>query len=96
MHNENSSRNLLFIWQSWHNDFFIFDVGKAAKPHTSMQNSSTQNSKDKSVNPVHQPSVFSDSGLFVEEILNKTSALLLSEVSSVQYASILTVVESLS
>uniref|UniRef100_A0A6N2LTT5 YbaK/aminoacyl-tRNA synthetase-associated domain-containing protein n=2 Tax=Salix viminalis TaxID=40686 RepID=A0A6N2LTT5_SALVM len=32
------------------------------------------------VNPVHQPSVFSDAGFFVEEILNKTSALLLSEV----------------
>lgn len=56
-------------------------TGKAAKPHTSMQNSSAQNSKDKSVNPVHQPSVFSDSGLFVEEILNKTSALLLSEIT---------------
>lgn len=32
-------------------------------------------------------SVFLDAGLFVEEILNKTSALLLSEVSVVQYAS---------
>ncbi|KAG6776072.1 hypothetical protein POTOM_019575 [Populus tomentosa] len=51
-------------------------TGKAAKPHTS-----TQNSKDKSVNPVHKPSVFSDAGLFVEEILNKTSALLLSEIT---------------
>ncbi|KAG5250885.1 prolyl-tRNA synthetase associated domain-containing protein [Salix suchowensis] len=44
---------------------------KANKPHTA-----AQNSKDKSVNAV---SVFSDAGLFVEEILNKTSALLLSE-----------------
>ena len=32
-------------------------------------------------------SVFSDAGLFVEEIPNKTSAPLLSEVSVVQYAS---------
>ncbi|CAK7347004.1 unnamed protein product [Dovyalis caffra] len=49
---------------------------KATKPHTV-----AQNSKDKSVNPVHQPRVFSDAGLFVEEILNKTSALLLSEIT---------------
>ncbi|KAB5557170.1 hypothetical protein DKX38_008079 [Salix brachista] len=51
-------------------------TGKVAKPHAS-----TQNSKEKPVNPVHQPSVFSDAGFFVEEILNKTSALLLSEIT---------------
>ncbi|KAJ6735796.1 YBAK DOMAIN-CONTAINING PROTEIN [Salix viminalis] len=51
-------------------------TGKVAKPQAS-----TQNSKEKPVNPVHQPSVFSDAGFFVEEILNKTSALLLSEIT---------------
>ncbi|KAJ6352773.1 hypothetical protein OIU76_001900 [Salix suchowensis] len=51
-------------------------TGKVAKPQAS-----TQNSKEKLVNPVHQPSVFSDAGFFVEEILNKTSALLLSEIT---------------
>ena len=54
----------------WHNNYF-FGVVKANKPHTA-----AQNSKDKLVNAV---SVFSDAGLLLEEILNKTSALLLSE-----------------
>ncbi|KAF2291409.1 hypothetical protein GH714_023750 [Hevea brasiliensis] len=39
-----------------------------------------KNVKDKLAVAAHQPSVFSDAGLLVEEILNRTSSLLLSEI----------------
>ncbi|KAJ4830713.1 hypothetical protein Tsubulata_041906 [Turnera subulata] len=40
-----------------------------------------QNQKEKPADAVHQPSIFSDAGLLAEEIVKKTSGLLLSEIT---------------
>ena len=54
----------------------LYDAAKATEPSRKVKNV-----KDKPVNSVQPSSSFKDVGQFVEEILDKTSALLLSEVS---------------
>ncbi|KDP32780.1 hypothetical protein JCGZ_12072 [Jatropha curcas] len=52
----------------------------AAAVKTEKAPGTVKNVKDKTAVAAHQPSVFSDAGLLVEEILNKTSNVLLSEI----------------
>ncbi|KAJ4836071.1 hypothetical protein Tsubulata_008976 [Turnera subulata] len=49
---------------------------KTSKPH-----GAAQNQKEKPADVVHQPSIFSDAGLLTEAVVEKTSTLLLSEIT---------------
>ena len=62
------------------NLFFSVHLVKAAKP-----SSTVKNAKDKEYNSASQPNAFSHPDLFVEEILNKTAELMLSEISTVSF-----------